>query len=267
MYPGLVLALICGLSFAYGNPGGNAMSDFEKTLNVSLSEATRAAEDIMTYVDNGETYDGERKRAPMGGIGKSPDQIRHYVAKALKVALKKKTNTCWFCEVGFGSGQSTAVLLATHPHIKVLSFDLFPDPIRRATGSMGSWSQNTLFLQQRDAISYISLHWPLRADRIAGNSNETVRTFAAMNPGFKCDILSVDGWHGSPEVYYDIKHMGQLALPGSILFIDDMERPPLRADLQHAADEGLVAQPTCGSAGGKTRKTKKPHEFCWSRYL
>ena len=197
----------------------------------------------------------------MGGIGSKPEQLHRYAQEAWRIAQARPKATTWWCEIGFGSGQSTAALLASHPNIKTLTFDLFPDGILTPpAGKMGSWTPAAMHAQQRSAKEFLSSRWPHRAEYIAGDSNHSVSSFARMRPHFKCDLLSVDGWHGSPEVYWDITHLRLLARHGAPLFLDDMERSPLRADVQRAADEGTIAQPHCDASGvGK-------HEFCTSSY-
>eukprot|EP00966_Prymnesium_polylepis_P107349 2485336-Prymnesium_polylepis.2 len=69
---------------------------------------------------------------------------------------------------------------------------------------MGSWIPRSMHSQQRDAIRFLSRRWPDRSERVAGHSNLTVPAYASMHPDFKCDILSVEGWHGSPETAIDV---------------------------------------------------------------
>ena len=239
---------------------GRAISPTAKpdTAEVASALAGRAARDIMAYVSLGQRRPGGRR--PLGGIGTKLQQLNQYTSEAWRIAAANSQNDTMWCEVGFGSGQSTAALLAAHPRIKTLTFDLFPLPATEASGKMGSWTAESMSSQQHDAIRFISMRWPHRAKRIAGNSNHSVATFAKLHPGFKCDLISVDGWHGSPEVYEDITNMGLLSRPGALLFIDDMERPPLLADTLRAVHEGTIAQPVCRASGA----TK--HRFCISRY-
>ena len=241
------------LLVAYQSP--TAKPDTAEAANVL---AFRAARDLMAYVSLGQRRPGGRP--PLGGIGTKRQQLNDYTSEAWRIAEANAQNDTMWCEVGFGSGQSTAALLAAHPRIRTLTFDLFPLPATEAGGKMGSWTAESMFSQQHDAIRFISIRWPHRAERIAGNSNHSIASFAKLHPGFKCDLVSVDGWHGSPEVYEDITSMGLLARAGALLFIDDMERPPLRADALRAAHEGTITQPAC-KASGVAR-----HQFCMSSY-
>jgi len=227
----------------------------------AIKEAQLAADAIIKHVKRGDSG-----RTPIGGIGIKRTQQSHYVEKAWNIATQNAENTTYWCEIGFGSGQSTAAMLAAHSGIRTLTFDLFPRPDLTPDGKMGSWSTRSMFSQQSDAARFISERWPHRAALIAGNSNHTVPAFALRHASFKCDILSVDGWHDSPEVYWDIRNMRLLAKPSALLVLDDMERAPLRADLERAAVEGIIAQPTCHLSGARSSQGDGKHRFCVANY-
>ena len=99
--------------------------------------AFRAAHGIMAYVSLGQRRPGGR--LPLGGIGTKRQQLNDYTSEAWRRAAANAQNDTMWCEVGlFGSGQSTAALLAAHPRIRTLTFDLFPLPATEAGGKMGS---------------------------------------------------------------------------------------------------------------------------------
>ena len=55
--------------------------------------------------------------------------------------------------------------------------------------------------------------------------------------------------------------MQKLSKPGARLFVDDMERKDLHADIDRAAAEGIILKPVCHRSGfGK-------HTYCFSSYL
>jgi hypothetical protein len=228
----------------------------EGTAKAASARAIKASDEITRAVEN--SHSG---RAPIGGIGSKRHQITHYAWAAWHIAEQNKRlygqDTTWWCEIGFGSGQSTAALLATHPSIKTLTFDLFP---QRGGAGMGSWKADILFAQQEAALKAIDRLFPGRSSRVAGGSNDTVPVYPSQHPNFKCDILSVDGWHGSPAVYWDIMHMMPLARPGAMLLLDDMERSPMKADLLRTHQEGKITRPLCKKSGFMT------HEWCVARY-
>jgi len=229
---------------------------------LAVEEAQLAANAIIKHVNRGDSG-----RQPLGGIGTKQTQQSHYVKQAWRIATQNAGTTTYWCEIGFGSGQSTAAMLAAHSSIKTLTFDLFPRPDLTPDGKMGSWSTRNMFSQQSDAAHFISERWPHRAELIAGNSNHTVPAFALRHARLKCDILSVDGWHGSPEVYWDIRNMRLLAKPSALLVVDDMERAPMRADLERAAVEGIISQPACHLSGAKSSQGDGKHRFCVANYL
>ena len=195
--------------------------------------------------------------------------MKTYISAAIQFVNSNPASTLQFCEVGFGSGQSAVMMLATHPSIRVLSFDLFPDPVRADLDfTKGkTWPARDLFAQQRDAADFISARWPLRSERIAGDANVTVPAFAQRHSSsVKCDIISIDGLHTSPQVFYDILNMRQLARSGTHLWIDDMSRPSLRADLARAERAGIVRPPAC-TRDRKRHPVYGQHMFCTTRYV
>lgn len=198
-----------------------------------------------------------------------------YMQVAMQAATQASRDV-QVCEIGFGSGMSTVLMLAASPRTRVLTFDLFPEPLRKdkdlTSGSLQvlkRWPAERLFPQQQDAIRFMAERWPFRTERVAGDSNVTVAAFAARHRDFKCDVISIDGLHTSPHVYHDIRHMRLLAKPGTVLLLDDMSRPELKRDLLRAEQAGLVA-----SDGKCTLLPDEPrhptfgvHRFCVTRYL
>ena len=192
--------------------------------------------------------DGQAAWQCSHGEGPVITALMRHTCKSQVQAAAQASRYLQVCEIGFGSGMSTVLFLAASPRTRVLTFDLFPEPLRKdedltsgALQVLKRWPAERLFPQQQDAIRFMTERWPFRTERIAGDSNVTVAAFAARHRDFKCDVISIDGLHTSPHVYHDIRHMRLLARPGTVLLLDDMSRPELKRDLLRAEQAGLVA--------------------------
>ena len=57
---------------------------------------------------------------------------------------------------------------------------------------------------------------------VKGSSLTTVPNFAAEHPGFRCDLLSIDGGHSFELAVADMVNMAQLANPTfNVMVVDD----------------------------------------------
>ena len=81
------------------------------------------------------------------------------------------------CEIGFNAGHSSVNYLIANPNIRLVSFDLGEHQYVRV------------------AQEFIDYYFPGKLELILGTSLETVPNFIKTHPGFKCDLIHVDGGH------------------------------------------------------------------------
>lgn len=136
-----------------------------------------------------------------GGVIDFEQEMLLYITMASNPCVKT------ICEIGFNAGHSALLWMIANPNATVVMFDLFEhraSPIGEA------------FIR-----SQADLH-PGRLTIIKGDSTNTIPQFHSTNPGFHCDLLSVDGGHKYEVASADIKNMFFLANPRfNMVFIDD----------------------------------------------
>ena len=149
------------------------------------------------------------------------------------------------CEVGFGSGMSTAIVLSATSSASD----------RKVGGHHYVFSIET----QHQQRAYLEQVFGSRMHFILGDSTETIPAFAKANPGLVCDFVSIDGAHDFPtvsrtwirhtkppnfglfsQVYYDIVNMHAFAKERTLLMMDDMQSWGVRRSFRMAADAGYV---------------------------
>jgi hypothetical protein len=165
----------------------------------------------------------------IGNIALHPTQLYYYA----RAASSSKVNT--ICEVGFGPGHSTLLYLMMNPKAHVYSWDLFPE---------GEAFGLPVGPVQKAALKYIyKLGLGDRLKLIAGESNITIGGFIQENPGFKCDLISIDGSHTPPQPFYDMYNMIPLAKKETVVLLDDMDS--LMGELDRAVNENFMWKYEC----------------------
>ena len=148
-----------------------------------------------------ETLKGQGSQLGDGHSGQIDKQTLFYV---------KLVNTSRFiktvCETGFNGGHSSLSWLSGNSNTKVYSFDL---------GSFSYSKQMASFLQKQ---------FPNTLTVIWGDSKVTIPTFVKENPGFKCDLIYIDGGHDYPEAKADLQNFQAMAKSDSLLLLDDVPR-------------------------------------------
>ena len=178
------------------------------------------------------------RKTVTGTISWYPSQIYYY---ARIVSDSKIKNVC---ELGYGAGNSALLYLTINSNVTLYSFDLFPEPNDRAlvpeTTPRQGWYQKV-------TLNHIhsSKDFSRRFYQIVGNSNTTIPKFAHEHPYLKCDLISIDGSHRSPQVYFDIVHFKELATSDSRVILDDVNEKPVRKDMDRAIAEGLLKRHEC----------------------
>jgi hypothetical protein len=98
------------------------------------------------------------------------------------------------------------------------------------------------FSYVRDAQVLVRSYFGNRFRPYLGNSRKLVPEFGSRSNGtlrHACDVLLVDGDHSFSGSYADLVNMRQLAKPGAVLLIDDLDEGPGPA-LEKAESEGIV---------------------------
>ena len=129
------------------------------------------------------------------------------------------------CEIGFGSGMSSAILLTataepTSTHRGAGAYHLFD-----CHGCAGGGSGKNIFLKYLKAVftGRITLH--------DGDSMKTLPAFRKRHPDVKCDIFHIDGGHTIEPVTADLANAWALSHEQTLLLMDDTVpgQPPAKA--------------------------------------
>jgi len=188
-----------------------------------------------------------RNMDPEDGMEGSADESELRYLTALVESRKAKK----IGEIGFNSGISSYAFLEANPETRVISFDI------------GDHSY------VKYAKEYIDKKFPGRHTLILGNSNETVPKFAAEHPGYRFDLIFIDGSHEYETARRDLINMQRLASPKTALVMDDLT-PWLEWGLgptqawTEAIRDGLVAQEELVKDGRLVAKIAPPGQRSWA---
>jgi hypothetical protein len=136
-----------------------------------------------------------------GHSGQLTDERKIYKSMARIPCVKV------ICEIGFNGGHSAIAWLVSNSQAKVVMFDL--------------WVHQS----PQVGLDHILTLKELNSDRLTvvkGSSLETVKTFHAANPSFRCDLISIDGGHSFDTAMADVENMRFMSNSHfNILLIDD----------------------------------------------
>ena len=159
-------------------------------------------------------------------------------------------------QIGFGAGHSTYLYLNIAPTINLYTFEIF---------MLGPY-------QERSAEFIKNSQHGSRWTVIRGDSNVTVRAFAAEHPEFKCDILHIDGNHDTAYALEDFRNSKPLSRPDTVVLIDDVDDAHVKTAMEQAEKESIIHKPECIEAQPATdprfasldsfKKT-----FCFTTYI
>lgn len=216
----------------------SANSPFEQSghsFYYDLPEFYRIAERLQPQIDK---ELGVRTKV-VGNIAWYPTQIHYYARAASQNWVRN------ICEVGYGVGHSTLLYLTVNRQAKLYSFDWFsPELEKMVTGLAPSNSRRD---GKNPSIEYIVSKKNLinRFHMVRGDSNNTIPMFTKRETTLKCDLISIDGSHISPQPYFDILHFRPLAHHETLVILDDMHSSPVRNDLDRAISEKILAEIEC----------------------
>ena len=125
-------------------------------------------------------------------------QIKRQVRLLRKLANNNSIKN--ILEIGFNAGHSSEIFLSCNSNCQVVSFDI---------GKHNYLQTGKSFLDEK---------YPGRHSLIIGNSIETVPKYY---PGFKFDLIFIDGGHKYNIALNDILNCRRLAHKDTIVIIDD----------------------------------------------
>ena len=199
------------------------------------------------------------RASQVGHIGWFRNKSMYFWSVARYNSVKK------ICEVGFGNGYSSVLFLTAAAESTVLS----------RYHDQGAWLDGMPKTQTagRRAIEVL---FPRRFKAFPGYSDETVPKFINNNPGYKCDLILIDGSHASEPAYMDIKNFKPLAHNNTILLFDDVDWPGIMNATNTAIAEKIIA-PWIECINGEVlvdsrfarpgiTKKDRPLTFCQTKY-
>lgn len=125
-------------------------------------------------------------------------------------------------EIGFNAGHSSLLMLAAHPTVRILAFDL---------------GEHAYTIPCYEALSSA---FPGRIELILGRSQRTLPDYARTRGGCIADLLHIDGDHSPAGAKADLQNAAMLARPGAWVVFDDVCFSPLKAVWNEAHRNGLV---------------------------
>mmetsp|Transcript_46624 Transcript_46624/g.77092 ORF Transcript_46624/g.77092 Transcript_46624/m.77092 type:complete len:296 (-) Transcript_46624:106-993(-) len=136
------------------------------------------------------------------------------------------------CEVGFGSGMSTALMLTASLTLPVSSpgVDYHVFDCNNCAG--GNTGKDAFLGYLRQAF------WPKRITLHQGLSHETLRAATAQR--LECDVMSVDGSHDYADVVTDLRDAHALSHNDTILLLDDTNTEGVKRAVREAEAAGLI---------------------------
>lgn len=157
-------------------------------------------------------------------------------------------------EIGFNTGHSAYLFLATCPEAKMVSFDL------------GDHDYVAV------AKALIDRLFPGRHELITGDSTETVPRYVAEHEGRRFELCYVDGGHDYDVARADLFNCQALAAERALVVMDDLVpseafgKGPVRA-WEEAATAGIIAEPLVVENGvplvGSGPEAVTPGTFAW----
>jgi hypothetical protein len=212
-----VFRLLPSINDAAGSPPNNVvvgrflhgMPYPDKKVAEVLEKGTWATVDLS---DHDEVSRALLQRAHTLSVHVEGNSFELRAERQLYKAIARLPRISTICEIGLNAGHSAAMWLIANPTAKVVMFDLFEHKYSKAVEE---------FLRT-DAMKYGLVNTDARLTTVMGSSLDMVPKFARENPGFKCDLLSVDGGHFSGIPQQDLQNMRLLANKDfHILVIDD----------------------------------------------
>lgn len=109
------------------------------------------------------------------------------------------------------------------------------------TGShdMSSY-MNFMGKSQKIAVNFINETFPGRFHAVSGTSDVTIPKFLKENPGYKCDLIFIDGCHELHPMLTDIRNFKELATSETIVLLDDFENVQVRRAIEQAVKDNLL---------------------------
>jgi hypothetical protein len=149
------------------------------------------------------------------------------------------------CEVGFNCGHSTTTFLEANPRATVINFDL---PMLR-------WAKS--------AREYLRKRYGSRVTIVDGPSRATIPLHAKKSPGFRCDLVVVDGEHSYVSSLLDLVNLLQYAPCDAPVLLDDV----CDQNRCHAHIPTLLTQMSKSMKGGSNHPSVIGTTMAWNEAL
>ena len=172
-----------------------------------------------------------------GHVGTYPIQTFkvYWLARLLTDDKQLSNPPMWpiTCEVGFGTGMSTAIFATatSSPSSSLVGGTHHIFDCRYCQGSAGG---------KTPGWDYLSRVFGQRLQYHEGYSDAELRKFAQSSPQTTCDMISIDGAHLYPQVLLDIRAAHPLAHKETVLIFDDYQLIAVNRSISEAIDENLI---------------------------
>ena len=123
-------------------------------------------------------------------------------------------------EVGFNAGHSSLLMLAAHPTLQIVAFDLCEHPYTEP------------------CFQILSAKYPGRLQLVRGRSQQTVPRW--VQQGLRADLVHIDGDHEAEAAKSDLRNCRNAARAHAWVVFDDICFSPLRHVWQEAIETQMV---------------------------
>ena len=176
-------------------------------------------------------------RGAHGHIGTYPLQAFKvwWLARTLTDEMRLSKPAAWpvVCEVGFGTGMSTAIMATatSSPTSSLIGGTHYIFDCRYCAGIAGGKTPSEHYLRKVFGD---------RCHFIEGDSARKLREFSKAQPNRTCGMISIDGAHTYPQVLNDIRAAWSVAHQETVLVFDDYQDAQVNRSISEAIAENLI---------------------------
>ena len=124
-------------------------------------------------------------------------------------------NPANYLEIGIRRGKSMSMVAATCPNAAIYGFDLWITPYAGDENPGPDFVEGEMKrVGHTGSLTFFN-----------GDSKDTVPAFIRQNPGFRFDLINVDGDHSDEGAWRDLVTTAELVTPGGYIVFDDISHP------------------------------------------